>query len=272
MIFRILFELAALYALLVVFVYFYQRRLQYFPDASNPGTPKDANVPEMSIINVKTADDLELVAWFAPPKKKDGKIVILFHGNAGNLAGRGIKARYFLGRDYGVLLSEYRGFGRNPGSPSEEGLYKDARAVLKWLEEKLYSPAQFVLYGESIGTGVAVQMALETQPKYLILEAPFSSAAEVAKLTYPYLPVDFMMHDRFDSLEKIPKVYANLLIVHGDEDPVIPIELGKKLFDAANHPKEFCSIARGGHSDLYDYHAGHIIADWLDKQVQAEKR
>jgi uncharacterized protein len=272
MIFRLILELVAFYGIVCVFVYFYQRNLQYFPDTSKPGTPKDNGVPEMSIVNVKTADGLDLVAWFAPPRQTGGKIVILFHGNAGNLAGRAIKARYFIDRGYGCFLSEYRGFGGNPGRPTEQGLYKDGRAALKWLEYTGYSPAQFVIYGESIGTGVAVQLAGEVQPRHLILEAPFASAVEIAKRSYPILPVDFLMQDRFENIAKIPGVKSSLLIVHGDEDPVIPIDSGKRLFDAANHPKEFCAINGGGHSDLYDHHAGHIISDWIDLQVAGEKK
>ncbi len=272
MIFRVVEELFFVYALLVVFVYFYQRHLQYFPDKTNPGAPADSNVPEMSVVYVTTSDGVKLLSWFAPPKKKDGKIAVIFHGNAGNIGGRGIKARYFLDRGYGVFLSEYRGFGGNPGNPTEQGLYNDGRAALKWLEEKGYVPGQFVIYGESIGSGVAVQMALETQPRYLILECPFASALEIAKARYSFLPVEFMMHDRYDSVGKIGKVASSLLIVHGDEDPVVPIDSGKRLFEAANHPKEFCSIAGGGHSDLYDHHAGHIIADWLDQQISGEKK
>ena len=271
MIFRLLLDLLFLYAALVVFVFFYQRRLQYHPDRNDPGAPKDSNVPEMAVIRLITADKLDIYAWFAPPKNRNGKVVVLFHGNAGNLAGRGIKARYFLDRGYGVLLSEYRGFGGNPGTPTEQGLYKDGRAALKWLEDKGYTSGQFVLYGESIGTGVAVQLAREFQPPYLILEAPFSSAVEIGKRSYPFLPVDYMMHDKYESILKIGQVKTSLLIVHGDEDPTIPIESGKKLFEASNHPKEFCSIAGGHHSDLYEHHAGHIVVDWLDKQVAAER-
>lgn len=272
MIFRLLLDIVLLYGVLVIFVYFYQRHLQYHPDRGDPGTPKDNGVGEMSVIQLTTDDNVRLHAWFAPPKNKDGKIVVLFHGNAGNLAGRAIKARHFLERGYGVLLSEYRGFGGNPGSPTEQGLYKDGRAALKWLDDKGYKSGQFVVYGESIGSGVAVQLAMEIQPPYLVLEAPFSSAAEIGKRSYPFLPVDIMMHDRYDNIHKIGKVKSSLLIVHGDEDPTIPIDSARSLFEAANHPKEFCTIAGGGHSDLYDHHAGHVIADWLDKQVLAEKK
>src|SRR5690606_7238404 len=135
-----------------------------------------------------------------------------------------------------------------------------------------YTPAQFVLYGESIGSGVAVQMAREVQPRYLILEAPFTSAADVAKDKYFFLPVDMLMKDRYDSIDKIPEITSSLLIVHGDEDAVVDQKLGKKLYDKANHPKEFISINGGHHADLYEHHAGHVIIDWLNKQVTAEKK
>jgi uncharacterized protein len=269
---RLIVQLLAFYLLVVILVYFYQRNLQYFPDRAAVGAPKDSGVPEMKLVSVRTSDNLTLAAWFAPPKDKGGKIVVMFHGNAGNIAGRSVKARYFMDRGYGVYLCEYRGFGGNPGSPSEQGLYLDARAGLKWLEEQGYTPGQFVIYGESIGTGVAVQMALEVQPRLVILEAPFSSAADVAKMRYSFLPVDLMLKDRYDSIDKIGKINASLLIVHGDEDPVIPLRFGKKLFEAANHPKEFCTIEAAGHNDLYDHHAGHIICDWLDKQVKDERK
>jgi uncharacterized protein len=268
---RLILELVLVYVLLVGVIYLIQRNLQYFPDRNFAGAPGDAGLPEMKAVSLRTIDGLDLFSWFAPPREKGGRIVAMFHGNAGNISHRAIKARYFLDRGYGVYLCGYRGFGGNPGAPTEEGLYNDARAGLKWIEELGYSPGQFVLYGESLGTGVAVQMATELQPRALILESPFSNTLEVARLRYPFLPVDLMLKDRYESIGKIAKVKSSLLIVHGDEDPVIPIHLGKKLFDAANHPKEFCSVAGAHHNDLYEHHAGHIICDWLDKQVKEEK-
>lgn len=269
--FRLFVEILAIYLFVVVVVYFYQRHMQYFPYTADPGLPKDAGVPEMSTVHVKTVDGLELVAWFAPPKKKDGKVVVLYHGNAGNIAMRGFKARYFIDRGYGFFLSEYRGYGGNPGDPSEEGLYNDGRAALKWLKEQGYRDSQIVIYGESVGTGVAVQMALEAQPEILVLESSFSSAADAAKRAYPFLPVDLLMHDRYDSIDKIGKIKSNLLIVHGGADNIISIELGKKLFDAARSKKRFFGVKGGGHNDLYDFNVGTLIADWLDKQAAGQK-
>jgi fermentation-respiration switch protein FrsA (DUF1100 family) len=267
-VYRIIIEVVAIYLIVVIGLFFFQRHMEYFPYNAPLGVPKDAGVPEMSTVHVKTADDLDLVAWFAPPKKKGGKVVVFFHGNGGNIAMRAYKARIFIDRGYGVFLSEYRGYSENPGSPTEQGLYHDARAALKWLEDQGYKHNQLVLYGESVGTGVAVQMALEMQPDYLILEAPFDSAAAVAKDTYHnLLPVDLLMHDRFDSVDKIGRVKTKLVVVQGTDDEVIPVSHGYKLFKAALEPKKFYGVKGGHHNDLYNFGIGKLIADWLDKQT-----
>jgi len=268
---RLIFMLLAVYVFIVIVVYFNQRSLQYFPARMSPGKPEDNNVPEMREVFVETEDGLKLLAWFAPPQDKNGKIVVYYHGNAGHIGYRAGKARHFIEAGYGILLLEYRGFARNPGRPSEEGFYKDGRAALRWLEREGYSPAQYVLYGESIGSGVAVEMARAIQPRYLILEAPFTSAADVAKRAYFFLPVDLLMKDRYDNIDKIKNITSSLLIVHGDEDEVIHQSQGRSLYEAANHPKEFVSINGGHHANLYEHHAGHVIVEWLDKQVAAEK-
>lgn len=263
---RLAFFILAVYLATVIAVYFFQRRLQYFPD-NDLGDPAAPGILGMKTATVRTDDGLGLVAWFAPPKRKDGRVIVLFHGNGGNIGHRAIKASAFIARGYGVMLAEYRGYGGNPGRPSEEGLYRDARAAVKWLEGEGYGAGQLALYGESLGSGVAVQLATEIHPRIVILEAPFSSAADVAKTAYPVLPVDMLMKDRYDSIDKIAKTKPNLLIVHGDRDEVVPISQGRRLFEAANHPKEFIAIARGAHNDLYDHQAGRIVLDWLDKQV-----
>jgi alpha-beta hydrolase superfamily lysophospholipase len=263
-------QLAVCYLALVLIVYFKQRSLQYFPGRESSGSPADSGVPEMKIIEAPTADGLKLYAWFAPPRKKDGQVVALFHGNAGDLRNRAAKARGFIDKGYGVYLCEYRGFGGNPGALSEEGLYNDARAALAWLKNEGYGRDQFIIYGESLGTGVAVQMALELQPPLLILEAGFSAAVDVAKSRYPFLPVDLMLKDRYDSITKIGRVHAALLMFHGTDDEVVPFRFGEKLFAAAAEPKRFAAIRGGHHSDLYDFGAGMVIADWLAAQAKTQ--
>lgn len=263
---RLLLVFAAAYLFLMAFIYIFQRSLQYAPDRHVPGTPAANGVPQMQAVRIKTDDSLDLLAWFAPPREKDGKIVIYFHGNAGHIGARGNKVAYFTDKGWGFLFCEYRGYGGNPGQPSEQGFYRDGRAAIAWLEAQGYQPGQFVIYGESIGSGTAVQMALEIQTKWLILEAPFTSATEVAKLRYFWLPVDFLLHDKFDNIAKIGKINSSLLVVHGDADLTIPIRLSKKLYEAANHPKEYATVSDAGHGDLYDRGAGQIIVEWLERQ------
>lgn len=268
---RILFYGLVVYAVTVMLVYFMQRHMQYTPNKDYPGTPAQNNVPEMQEVRVKTDDGHDNIGWFAPPREKSGRTVILYHGNAGHIGHRAHKARIFLDRGFGVFLCEYRGFGGNKGYPSEEGLYKDGRACLKWLEDKGYLTSQFIIYGESIGSGVATQIASEIQPRMLILEAPFTSAADVARIRYFFLPVDQLLKDRYDNAVKIVNVKSHLLIVHGDADGLIPIAQSNRLFEIANDPKEFISIKGGGHSNLYDYRLGDLIADWMEKTIAERK-
>lgn len=268
---RLLFYFLLVYGLTLVLTYLLQRQLQYAPNKSHPGSPADAGVPEMIEVQATTDDGYNHLSWFAAPKEPGAGIIILFHGNAGNISHRNMKARHFIDRGYGVFFCGYRGYGGNRGNPTEAGLYKDARACLRWLDGKGYKTGDFILYGESLGSGVATQMALEIQPRTLILEAPFSSATDVAKHRYFFLPVDALLKDKYDNVSKIKDIRTNLLIIHGDEDEVVHIDLGQRLFNAANHPKEFITINRGAHSDLYEHHAGHVITDWLEKQIAAGK-
>lgn len=264
---RILLVVAIIYLSAVAYMYFNQRSLQYAPDAISIGTPAEAGVPSMQVVTTKTDDGLELVNWYAPPASENGKIIVFFHGNAGSIKGRAYKAADFIAKGYGFMLVEYRGYGGNKGFPTEEGFYKDARAALKWLEEQGHQPSQLIFYGESIGTGVAVEMAVEKQPAQVILEAPFTSAADVARSRYGWLPVDLLMKDRFDSIKKITTIKSPLLILHGDNDLVVPFNEGKLLYEKANEPKLFSEFTGGGHSDLYHYGAAQRIFDWLDLQV-----
>lgn len=253
------------YLVIICGVYLGQRYLQYEPSTINPGDPVAQGLPSAEVVTLRTDDGLELLSWYIPPATKSGEMVLFMHGNAGNIARRLHKAKEITAAGHGLLMLEYRGFGGNDGSPSEQGLYTDARAAIKFLQQKGYQPAKVVFYGESIGTGVAVEMATEFHPRGLILEAPFTSAADVARLTYFWLPVDLLLKDRYDNGLKIQNIKSPLLIMHGDRDLVVPYIQGKTLFDIAEDPKVFVGFEGGGHSDLYDYDAGGIVIKWLDQ-------
>ena len=252
-----------LYVAVMVVVFLGQRQLQYHPAKGMDGGPGHYGVPDMHVVTVRTDDGLSLSGWYVPPAP-GRPVVVLFHGNAGHIGDRAFKARLLIDAGFGVLLAEYRGYGVNPGAPDEVGFYKDARAFLDFLKREKISDGDIVLYGESIGTGVAVQMAAEREGfRALILEAPFSSAVDVGRGVYWWLPVGLLMQDKFMSIDKIGAVHTPLLVVHGDADRVVPFHLGRRLFDAALNPKTFVAVKGGGHSDLYDFGAGRVITDFL---------
>jgi fermentation-respiration switch protein FrsA (DUF1100 family) len=253
------------YVAFTALLWLFQRELMYFPDRQPFYQMTGLQPKGMDTVTTVTADGLSLKAWFAPPKDKSSKIVVYFHGNGGNAAYVAGKAPYFLRRGYGYFLCEYRGYGGSPGSPTETGIYADARAALDWLKKQGYKPSQFVYYGESLGTGVAVQMASENAPAALILESPYTSTAAVAKLEFPFAPVDALMDDRYESDRKIGGIHAPLLILHGERDQLIPFAQGQALFALANEPKTFLPFPEGAHGTLYQLKAGDLIADWLDK-------
>jgi len=248
---RNLLYILAAYGAVVAIMYGMQRSLMYFPDRSTPDRG-GAGVPEMQQVTLHTADGLELAAWYRAAGE-GRKTIVYFHGNGGNIAGRGYKVKPYLNAGYGVMLVEYRGYGGNPSSPDEAGLYADGRAALDWLEAGGVPPEHTVLYGESLGSGVAVQLAGERPPAALVLEAPFTSASDVAAASYWFLPVRLLIKDRFDSIAKIGDVQAPLLLVHGERDRVVPVRFGRRLFDAANEPKKAVFLPDGHHNDLPDH-------------------
>ena len=161
----------------------------------------------------------------------------------------------------------WRGYSGNPGRPSEKGFYRDARAALAFIDGQGVAPDRLVLYGESIGTGVAVQMATERTPGVLVLEAPYSAMVEAGAAHYPVFPARLVVHHRCDSLAKIGAGRAPVLLMHGERDRVIPVRLGRKLFDAAPHPKQAFYVPEAGHSDLYDFGAAETVIGFVDRHL-----
>ncbi len=238
-----IFVFALVYLATTAYLYFNQRNLVYFPDKTRPAITAGAEV-----ITVQTSDGLTLEGWYYPPKNPSLPVILHFQGNAGNQAHRAWKAEFFAGQGYGVLLAGYRGYGGNPGSISEEGLYNDGRAYIEFLKT---GNRPIILYGESLGTGIATRMAAEYDIAGLILEAPYSSIVDVAQSIYIFVPVRQLLKDKFQSIQSIGKVKAPKLFIHGERDATIPIRFGRKLFDAAQEPKSFISIDSAGHNDLY---------------------
>ena len=250
-----------------------QRRMLYAPDRARP-SPEDHGAPDMRQVRLATNDGLDLTAWYRPPADRladAGAVVIYFHGNNEHLGTRAEKIRPFLDAGYGGLLMSYRGYAGNPGRPTEAGLYADGRAALDFVRAEGFEAARTVIYGESLGSGVAVQMAQETPPAALILEAPFSSVVDVAARRFPIFPVRMLMRDRFESIVKIGDVAAPVLVLHGELDRTVPVHLGRRVLEAAGEPKEGKFYPQAAHRDLHEHGAADVALDFVRRHVGARE-
>jgi fermentation-respiration switch protein FrsA (DUF1100 family) len=230
----------------------FQRDIMYFPDGLPRVPPSQYEMLDgVQEISFTTADGVELVAWYATaPASRP--TVVMFHGNGGSLRGERYRLKHFMDARMGVLLVAYRGYSGNAGSPSEQGLYADARAALDWLEASGVASESIVLYGISLGSGVATKMAAERDLGAVVLESPYTSTVDVAAWRFPVVPVTWLMEDRFESLARIGSITEPLLVMHGDRDSVVPQRFGRRLFDAANEPKQGFWPRGLGHNDIFD--------------------
>ncbi|MCB1782963.1 MAG: alpha/beta hydrolase [Alphaproteobacteria bacterium] len=265
----IVFFVLGVYLLVVGYLYYAQRTLMYFPDK------KAAEVPYgLQTVTVSTSDGVLLTSWYMPPTSKDKPVLLYFHGNGGKASDRYQKIQTYTKAGYGVLLAEYRGFGGNAGHITEQGLYLDGRAWMHWLMDGKNIPAsKIVLYGESLGSGVAVQLATEFSVSGLVLEVPYLSMLDMAKHSYPYVPVNLMLKDRFMNSEKIANINMPLLVMHGGEDEIIPLAQAEALYALAKEPKTFVGFPKGHHTDLYQYGAADSVLTFigqLDKPAGSE--
>jgi fermentation-respiration switch protein FrsA (DUF1100 family) len=244
-----------------------QRELLYHPDPRDSVPPSSypmlAGVEELRL---NTADGVELVAWYAPAPA-GRPTVVMFHGNGGSLRGERYRLKYFMDASMGALLLAYRGYSGNPGTPTEEGLYADARAALDGLDARGVHRESIVLYGQSLGSGVATKMAAERNFGALILEAPYTSTVDVAAHRFPVIPVGWLMEDRFDSLARIAAIDEPLLVMHGDADFVIPQSQARRLYAAANEPKQAFWPSGVGHNDLFDSGGFATARDFIERQI-----
>jgi uncharacterized protein len=248
------------YACFAAMLYLTQRSLMYFPDTAHT-TPAQAGLPEAVEVPLTAADGVHITAWHVPPRT-GFPVIVYFHGNGGALRYGVARFRQLVGAGIGLVALEYRGYGGNGGSPSERGLIADGEAAYAFAAAH-YSVPQIVLWGQSLGSGVAVAVAAEKPVGRLILEAPFTSAAAVASARYWYMPVSLLMKDPFRSDERIGKVTAPLLILHGVHDQVVPYAMGERMFELANQPKHIVRFLDGGHEDLDRNGALDAVARFL---------
>jgi fermentation-respiration switch protein FrsA (DUF1100 family) len=249
--------LLAILALVLLLFWLGQRRMIYFPFGEVPA-PAAAGLPRAEEITFSTDDGLTLRGWFVRAQAT-ATTVIVFNGNAGNRAFRAPLAAALAARGISTLLFDYRGYGGNPGRPTEEGLAADARAARRYVTGRAGGD-RVVYFGESLGTGVAVRLAAEHQPAALILRSPFTSLTDTGRHHYPFLPVSLMLTDRFASIDRIGDVRCPLLVIAGDRDSVIPVDQSRRLFEAAREPKRLVIVERADHND-YDLLAGERVLD-----------
>ncbi|CAA2137633.1 alpha/beta hydrolase [Hyphomicrobium sp. ghe19] len=253
---------AAIYAAVLGVMYIAQRQFIYFPDPART-TPAAASLPHVSERILSTPDGEKIVAWYG--KAKPGQPTILyFHGNGGALELRRETIRRYIERGRGMFMMAYRGYSGSTGQPSETANVADAKLAYDTLVKEGVSPDDIILYGESLGSGVAIQVARENKVAGVILDSPYTSIVELASMYYPWLPVGWLLKDRYDSIGYIRDVHAPLFILHGEADDVVPVEMGKRLFQAANEPKEIRTIPGGGHV-IHDGPSFGIIDHWISR-------
>ena len=223
------------YFIIILFVYFYQRNLLYHPSENNYLNDKITFSYEE--IFIETDKNIKLKSWFIKKDLNKFKTILIFHGNAGNLFNRVYKLNELNKLDVNILLISWRGFSGNKGKPTEKNLYHDAEEAVKWLNNQGAISKNIILYGESLGTGVAAELGTSNAFGGIILESPFTSITNAAKIYYPYLPVNIILKDRYDSIGKIKNITIPILIMHGKKDNIVPQKMGLELYEKANQPK-----------------------------------
>ena len=272
---KIFFVLFLLYCSAVIGVYAFQRRLMYHPH-QHVNTPHRDKSPDLEKVTLTTSDGLTLESYYKAPRvSESGKVyptVLYFHGNTGPAGDAAHKLIPVADAGYGVLLTEYRGYGPNAGNPSEQGLITDAQAALEFVRSKQGGDAPVVYYGMSMGTGVAHGLAERHSPAGLILECGFTSMTDAAKIHYPWFPVRYLIKDTFDSKRRIASLTAPVLFLHGQMDGTVPVEQGKAMYETAPvQDKTLKLYPEGRHTNLYDFGASDDVVQWLNDRFPIEK-
>ena len=245
---------------LVLLLYLMQRQLLYLPAVTH-SLPAEAGLPQARELVLNTSDGEKVIAWYVPPSHAK-PLIIYFHGNAEILAWRVDRHLKLVADGTGLLALSYRGYAGSSGNPTEEGLHRDADAAYGFAAAQVRIE-RIVAWGHSLGTGVAVRLAAERRLGGLILEAPYTSTADIGAMRFPFVPVRTLMKDQFRSDLWIGSVTAPVLVMHGARDHVIPIAFGERLFALIKSPKRFVCFPEGGHIDLDDFGALAAVGEFL---------
>jgi len=233
--------------------------------------PVEYNLENFREVELKTVDNIKIMGWVHSPKKNN-PIILYLHGNASHIAARIPRYKEFVSAGYGIFALSYRGYGNSEGSPSEQGLYEDARTAIKWINEN-YESAKIIVYGESLGSGVAAQMATEYELYGIVMQSAYTSIDDMAAETYWFLPfIKHLNRNHFDSLSKIQNVHIPILFFHGNKDSVVPFAHGKQLFETANEPKKFVAVEGANHMNIPDELVVKAMKDFFTSNTGKNKK
>ena len=224
-----------LYLLIVFGLFFFQKKLLYNPVENNYYSDK-LEVP-IEKVTIKTSDDIKLLAWYHKKDISNYKTILFLHGNAGSLENRIHKINHFKNMNINFLLLAWRGFSGNEGQPTEQGLYDDAKSAVKWLINQGVLKKNIIIYGESLGTGVASEIAQNAHFAAVILESPFTSMVDVGSAKYPIFPINLLLKDKYENNKKVKNIISPILVMHGEKDQIVPFWMGKKIYNLSNEPK-----------------------------------
>ncbi|MGI9520557.1 MAG: alpha/beta hydrolase [Hyphomicrobiaceae bacterium] len=255
-------SIGVLIALGLFALWYFQRRLIYQPDVRRV-LPKQIGLSSVNEVILERPDGASIVCWYGQARPAQPTL-LYFHGNGGNLAGRAERVSAYRKRGRGLLMMSYRGYSGSTSDPTERRNVGDALAAYDFLRDQGVDANDILVYGESLGSGVAVHLATKRHVGAVILDAPFTSLPDVGTLIYPYLPVHLAIRDRYNSIGRIGRIEAPLLIVHGGRDRIVPFRMGRSLFEAANEPKTFAAFPLAGHSDHYQFGSYQKIEAWID--------
>ena len=257
-----------LYLIFGTGLYLFQRKL-LFNKSGIPNDPQDYELKTVKKIQIKVNESLSLLTWISQPKN-NLPVIIYFHGNSFHIGERAYRIKHYIKEGYGIVIYGYRGFSGNKGTPTEKNLYDDAKSIIEWTKKEFsIKDRQIILYGESLGTGIAIQMAINKYYHGIILEAPFTSVPDVAQKMYPIYPVKKLIWDKFDNFSKINNVISPILFIHGKNDEIVPFYMGKKLYDQYNKKKENVFIDEAMHNNLYDYGISEKVINFIKNNSNA---
>lgn len=256
--------IALVYVLPLLMLFIMQREFIYITKTLLAPVSVFKKIESLQEVTAVTEDGMLLTGWFVPPADADKPVIVFFHGNASNLSMSMSGALPYIREGYGYLVAEYRGYSGNDGKPSEKNLYKDARGWIDYLKGRGHKEQDMVLFGESLGSGVAVQMALEYKDiRAIVLISPYTRLVDVAKKHYPFYPVHHLMRDKYANIEKVRRLQQPVFIIHGGRDHIVPVEMSQELYESVPGPKSIKIIPQSGHNDLFLHHADDYILMFL---------